>query len=559
MENLLARALRIGLTGRTASTFGRVDHAAIYMTMRVWFGLLEAALGIVFALLESRPELWLVPIAAAPTVIDGLRRRGKPNQPVLGALMMDTTAVGVLVTVVGLTSVTVAWGLAMIVAGAVVASARQLRWHYPYVVAWMVASVVVSWRYDITDRWDQGTVVVFATIQLAVTMVAAAALVTTVMRRLRDLQTERNRLIGGFAHDLKNALTGAVGMAELLTTHLDDLDHGEILEYATMTLNQSQEAVAMTEDLLAVERAEARRLEIAAEPVALANIAAQVLAAMGHDSVTELEATGRVTEPLGHADPGKVRQIVRNLISNADRYGGEHLRVTVDEDDTTAYLRVTDSGSPIPEAERDRIFDAYQRARHQKQHSESVGLGLTISRHLARLMDGDLTYRHTDGWSVFELSMPRAVSPEDLVPEARGEVITTGAEQIWLGVDGILRSRIRSGAEIRLEEARAGMDAYRRLRGDIKRPVLVYAEKVGFISSGAREHYTKSDAAASCLSALGLLVDLNPSARFLAGSFARLTNPPFPTRMFDDEREATAWLSQYRQDVRPPPEVKAVC
>jgi signal transduction histidine kinase len=105
-------------------------------------------------------------------------------------------------------------------------------------------------------------------------------------------------------------------------------------------------------------------------------------------------------------DPERVRQIVRNLISNALRYGGDTIRVEVLSADSNSRVLVCDNGTPIAEEDRERIFQPYQRAHDAPGLPDSLGLGLAISRQLAQLMGGDLTYRHHNGESVFELALP---------------------------------------------------------------------------------------------------------------------------------------------------------
>jgi signal transduction histidine kinase len=60
----------------------------------------------------------------------------------------------------------------------------------------------------------------------------------------------------------------------------------------------------------------------------------------------------------------------------------------------------------VPEDERERIFEPYASAHGVRAHAGSIGLGLAVSRELARLMGGDLTYRYQDDESIFELTLP---------------------------------------------------------------------------------------------------------------------------------------------------------
>ncbi len=75
-------------------------------------------------------------------------------------------------------------------------------------------------------------------------------------------------------------------------------------------------------------------------------------------------------------------------------------------EDTVAVIEIRDDGEGIPPESRERIFIPYYRDPAGCEHPTSIGLGLAVSRDLARLMGGDLTYRYEDGESVFALDLP---------------------------------------------------------------------------------------------------------------------------------------------------------
>ncbi len=72
---------------------------------------------------------------------------------------------------------------------------------------------------------------------------------------------------------------------------------------------------------------------------------------------------------------------------------------------------VCDDGSGIPEDDRANVFEAYRQGHTNTPVSGSVGLGLNVSRQLARLMGGDLVYSYADGVSTFALTLPRSELP----------------------------------------------------------------------------------------------------------------------------------------------------
>jgi signal transduction histidine kinase len=103
-----------------------------------------------------------------------------------------------------------------------------------------------------------------------------------------------------------------------------------------------------------------------------------------------------------------VRQILRNLISNALRYGGPNIEVSTSREPGTFVVEVNDDGVGIATEDHERVFVAYERAHQSEGQPGSVGLGLTVSRTLAELMGGSLTYRF-DGRSVFRLELPSSI------------------------------------------------------------------------------------------------------------------------------------------------------
>jgi len=132
---------------------------------------------------------------------------------------------------------------------------------------------------------------------------------------------------------------------------------------------------------------------------------AQVLEAMDGASRVALETVGPT---VGRGDPARTRQIIRNLLTNAFRYGGDEVLIDIASDGQAARIQVRDNGVGVPEDQRTLIFEPYHRAGLGRDPVGSVGLGLAVSRQLARAMGGDLTYRYESGHSIFEFSLPPA-------------------------------------------------------------------------------------------------------------------------------------------------------
>lgn len=226
--------------------------------------------------------------------------------------------------------------------------------------------------------------------------------------RLEQLVRSKDEFVASVSHEIRTPLTGVLGIADELNGNLDSFAPAEIEELVAVIADQSREMAHIVEDLLVVARADIDGLSLSSETV---DLAAQA------ETVTEL-LDGPTPKIIGQAepataDPARVRQIIRNLLTNAHRYGGEHIEVHLGSNRHQTHLDVRDDGPGIPDGEWQTIFAPYQRAHDNPGQPASVGLGLTVSRKLARLMHGDLTYRHTDGWSIFRLTLPTASSHHD--------------------------------------------------------------------------------------------------------------------------------------------------
>jgi PAS domain S-box-containing protein len=229
--------------------------------------------------------------------------------------------------------------------------------------------------------------------------------------QLRDSLRSKEQLVSSISHEMRTPLTAVVGFAELLQLPDSGISEEERLEMIRSIGVEGRDLTNIVEDLLTAAKAEAGTLTVVCVPVDLRAEAAHVLESMRQDPPIEL--TGDSLR--GSGDPSRVRQILRNLITNAIRYGGDDIRICI-IDSLAPRAQVRDNGREIPVEEQERIFTAYQRAHDAPGLTASMGLGLTISRSLARLMGGDLTYRYEESESIFELQLP-ALHLNRILPE----------------------------------------------------------------------------------------------------------------------------------------------
>jgi two-component system sensor histidine kinase KdpD len=112
--------------------------------------------------------------------------------------------------------------------------------------------------------------------------------------------------------------------------------------------------------------------------------------------------------PLVQADPGLLERVVANLLENAVRHGGgAPVQVTATAGDLDARIKIVDHGPGVPEAERERLFQAFQRA--DGGSPQGAGLGLTVARGFTEAMDGALIADGSDGGGLtMRLRLPLA-------------------------------------------------------------------------------------------------------------------------------------------------------
>lgn len=228
-------------------------------------------------------------------------------------------------------------------------------------------------------------------------------------RANRDLVTAKNEFIASVSHELRTPLTAVVGFADILHRRADTLEPAEIEEFAGAVGRHSMEVTAIVEDLLVAARAGLGRVSVIPAVLDMRNeldwVVGELLPLFGL-SADRLEISG--SSVLAWADATRVRQILRNLVVNSVRHGGSRIEARVAIDGDLASIELADDGNGIPDADVGRLFMPYQRFQQNGTQPDSIGLGLAVSRTLARLMAGDLTYHRRDGWSVFRLELPAA-------------------------------------------------------------------------------------------------------------------------------------------------------
>ncbi|MBW3666039.1 MAG: PAS domain-containing sensor histidine kinase [Actinobacteria bacterium] len=224
-------------------------------------------------------------------------------------------------------------------------------------------------------------------------------------RRMQEMMEAKNRFLASVSHEIRTPLTAILGFGRLLDED-ESLTADDRRLMISSIVQHSQEVTDLVEDLLVAARAESGQISVLRIRVNLMDQIEETLHAGGSFTI-DVAVESQVEEPVGMGDPARVRQILRNLLTNAERYGGPNVTITIGVREGWLCVDVADNGPGLPDREWERIFEPYQRAHVNPGQPESVGIGLAISRQLAELMGGSLRYTRRDGLSVFRLCLPR--------------------------------------------------------------------------------------------------------------------------------------------------------
>ena len=220
--------------------------------------------------------------------------------------------------------------------------------------------------------------------------------------RLEELLAAKDEFIASVSHEVRTPLTAVLGFAHELDQNIEKFSQEERSDLIGLIASQSEEVANIVDDLLTAARAQAGTIVIAPEVVVVRELVGEVLSS--HSGRVDFSMSAEADLETW-ADPGRVRQIMRNLLTNADRYGGGIVKINATASTEMVKIEVRDDGEGIPSHLRDHVFEPYARAHRGNTQPASVGLGLSVARKLAQLMGGNLELSREDGWTVFTLTL----------------------------------------------------------------------------------------------------------------------------------------------------------
>ena len=235
-------------------------------------------------------------------------------------------------------------------------------------------------------------------------------------RRLAEVEAA-NRAKSGFlaamSHELRTPLNAISGYAQLMQEGIAGPVTDQQLEYLSRIRTSQQHLLGIVNDMLNYSRIEAGEVSYERAPVSMHDVVERVIAMVAPQAARkglQLDHGPCAPDVVAQADALKAEQVLLNLVSNAVKFTPEagRIDVTCGWRDGEATIEVRDTGPGIPAEMLEAIFDPFvQLGRTLTSTQEGAGLGLAISRDLARAMGGDVTVESTLGaGSSFTLQLP---------------------------------------------------------------------------------------------------------------------------------------------------------
>ncbi|WLR47178.1 HAMP domain-containing sensor histidine kinase [Halobacillus litoralis] len=228
--------------------------------------------------------------------------------------------------------------------------------------------------------------------------------------KLKRLEDMRNELLAGVTHDLKTPVTSMSGLIQAVKDEI--VDGEEAKEYLDLSLKEMERLQTMIQDLLSFNTYVSGSFPIQKKHQDLHLILRDFEKQWRSDpSHTPLRMECPAEAMKMKVDDHRVKQILLNVVQNADHAVKDNdgsITLAVHHSNDYVDIDVSDTGDGIPSEEQGLIFERFYRGEAKKLKERGLGLGLPLSRMLARALGGDLLLRHSSGsGTTFTLRLPK--------------------------------------------------------------------------------------------------------------------------------------------------------
>ncbi len=226
---------------------------------------------------------------------------------------------------------------------------------------------------------------------------------------LKRLERMRQDFVANVSHELRTPLTSIKGYAETL---LYEEDIKKIKEFSSIILKHTDFLIKLTQDLIELSTIESRGFRFEKEHVSLKELIEETIKTFKDEAQRkgiELKMQIKDTQTIW-ANEERARQVFNNLIDNALKYTEKgKIEISAEEQGRFIIIKVSDTGIGIPKKDLTRIFERFYRVNKERsRESGSIGLGLSIVKHIVEAHDGEVWVESELGkGSTFFVKWPR--------------------------------------------------------------------------------------------------------------------------------------------------------
>jgi signal transduction histidine kinase len=234
---------------------------------------------------------------------------------------------------------------------------------------------------------------------------------------LAEAGRQKSRFLASMSHELRTPLNAIIGYSEMLEEEAADLGKPAFTQDLQKIHVSGRHLLGLIDDVLDLSKIEAGRMQMFTERVDTVALISGVVAVA--DPLITKNGNRLVVESEGalgtlNTDVTKVRQVILNLLSNAAKFtekGTITLRAVAASDGTGMAFSVRDTGIGMTSEQLGRLFEEFSQAEAGTYRNYGgTGLGLALSRELARILGGDISVESTPGvGSTFTFTVPREV------------------------------------------------------------------------------------------------------------------------------------------------------
>lgn len=236
-------------------------------------------------------------------------------------------------------------------------------------------------------------------------------------RELEQASQLKSIFLANMSHELRTPLNSVIALSGVLSRRLAGKVPTEEYSYLDVIERNGKHLLELINDILDLSRIEAGREEVTRSSCVVAEIIdpiVSMLAPLANEKGIALVNRVDSQIPRLYSDPEKVRHIVQNLAANAIKFTDSGtVEISAEQKDNTLFIAVRDTGIGIPTEALERIFEAFRQADDSaSRRHDGTGLGLTIARKYARMLEGDITVESTpQKGSTFTLWLPLTACP----------------------------------------------------------------------------------------------------------------------------------------------------